>query len=155
MQLQNIFGYLLKYVTFVAVIGLILLAIGIYGYSFYKIFGVLELIVTDGTDEIVVFKALKAIDLVLLGVIFFIIAVGLYELFIGPIDNLPKWFHVNNIDDLKSLLVKVIIVVMGVSFTGRIVTWDGKTDLLHYGLALGAVILVLSYFLKVKSKEDT
>ncbi|NND07964.1 MAG: YqhA family protein, partial [Saprospiraceae bacterium] len=67
--------------------------------------------------------------------------------------NLPEWFRMKDIDQLKSMLIKVTIVVMGVSFTGRIVTWDGSTDLLGYGIGLGVVILALSYFLNVKIKE--
>ena len=58
------------------------------------------------------------------------------------------------IDQLKAMLIKLIVVVMGVSFTGRIVTWDGSTNLLGYGAALAAVVLALSYFLNVKIKEE-
>jgi hypothetical protein len=52
------------------------------------------------------------------------------------------------------MLIKVIVLVMGVSFTGRIVTWDGETDLLGYGIGIGVVTLALSYFLKVKSGKE-
>lgn len=59
-----------------------------------------------------------------------------------------------NMDQLKTMLIKVIVVVMGVSFTGRIVTWDGSSDLLNYGIALAVVVFALSFFLKVKNKEE-
>ncbi|MEN0048378.1 MAG: YqhA family protein [Bacteroidota bacterium] len=155
MKAQNIFGILLKVVSFLAVLGVTALSIGIFVYSFYEIFKVIEAIGSEYSKEgEVILKALKAIDLVLLGVIFFIIGTGLFELFIKPIDNLPDWFHMENIDQLKAMLIKVIIVVMGVSFTGRIVTWDGETDLLGYGIGLGIVILALSYFLKIKIVEE-
>ncbi|MEM9888555.1 MAG: YqhA family protein [Bacteroidota bacterium] len=154
MKLQNIFGILLKFVSFLSVIGVIVLAIGVFFYSFYEIYKVIETILKAYSSEgEVILKALKAIDLVLLAVIFFIIGTGLFELFIRPIDNLPDWFHMKNIDQLKGMLIKVVIVVMGVSFTGRIVTWDGKTDLLGYGIGLGVVIFALSYFLRVKMEE--
>lgn len=131
------------------------MAIGVYLYSFYEIIGVIKTIFFEKPEEgEVILKALKAIDAVLLGVIFFIIGLGLFELFIHPIDNLPEWFQMKNIDQLKAMLVKVIVVVIGVSFTGRIVTWDGSTDLLGYGVGLGVVIFALSYFLKIKLKEE-
>lgn len=154
MKAPNIFGLLLKFLTFLAVLGLIILAAGIYFYSFYEIILVIKTILfgEPGEGEVVI-KSLKAIDSVLLGVMFFIIAVGLFELFIQPIDNLPDWFHMENIDQLKAMLIKVVVVVMGVSFTGRIVTWDGTTDLLGYGIGIGVVVLALSYFLNVKMKE--
>lgn len=155
MKAQNIFGILLKVVSFLAVIGVTLLSIGVFLYSFYEIFKVVKSILSDYPNEgEIILKALKAIDLVLLGVIFFIIGTGLFELFIKPIDNLPDWFHMENIDQLKAMLIKVIIVVMGVSFTGRIVTWDGETDLLGYGIGLGVVIFALSFFLRVKIAEE-
>ncbi|MGK0387945.1 MAG: putative membrane protein YqhA [Maribacter sp.] len=155
MKPQNILGNLLKIISLFAVSGVILLAIGVFFYSFSEIFKLLKTIFTESYEEgEIVLKALKSVDLVLLGVIFFIIGTGLFELFISPIDNLPEWFHMENIDQLKAMLIKVIIVVMGVSFTGRIVSWDGKTDLLGYGVGLGIVIFALSYFLSVKGKQE-
>ena len=154
MKPQNLLGILLKLLTFLAVLGVIGLAIGIYFYAFSEIVKVIKTIIFGNPAEgEVILKSLKAIDSVLLGVIFFIIGLGLFELFIRPIDNLPEWFHMKDIDQLKAKLIKVTIVVMGVSFTGRIVTWDGSSDLLGYGIGLGVVILALSYFLNVKIKE--
>ncbi|MEM9848413.1 MAG: YqhA family protein [Bacteroidota bacterium] len=155
MKAQNALGIILKFLAFLAVLGVMALSIGVFFYSFYEIIKVIKTVFSQYSSEgEVILKALKAIDLVLLGVIFFIISTGLFELFIKPIDNLPKWFQMKNIDQLKAMLIKVIIVVMGVSFTGRIVTWDGETDLLGYGVGLGIVIIALSYFLKVKNEKD-
>ncbi len=155
MQPQNILGLLLKMISFVAVLGVLILATGVFFYSFYEIYLVIKSITSGYASEgEIILKSLKAIDAVLLGVIFFIIGMGLFELFISPIDNLPDWFHMKDIDQLKGMLVKVIILVMGVSFTGRIVTWDGKIDLLGYGVSLGVVIFALSYFLSVKNKKE-
>ena len=154
MKAPNILGSLLKVFTFLSVLGVLVLAIGIYFYAFYEVAQVIKTIVQGSAEEgEVILKSLKAIDAVLIGVIFFIIGLGLYELFIEPIDNLPDWFHMKDIDQLKSMLVKVTILVMAVSFTGKIVTWDGATDLMGYGIGLGIVILALSYFLNVKIRE--
>ncbi|MEM6963966.1 MAG: YqhA family protein [Bacteroidota bacterium] len=152
--MQNILGFLLRLFTFFAVVGVIALAVCIFFYAFNDIFKVIKIITLEQPKEgEVILKSLKAIDSVLLGVIFFIIGLGLFELFIRPIDNLPDWFQMKDIDQLKAMLVKVTIVVMGVSFAGRIVTWDGSTNLLNYGVGLGVVIFALSYFLNVKIKE--
>ncbi len=151
MKIQNALGFLLKLFTLIAVVGIIILAISVYFYSFYEITNVIQIILFEQPEEgEIILKSLKAIDMVLIGVVFFIIGIGLFELFISPVDNLPEWFQIKNIDQLKAKLVKVIVLVMGVSFTGRIVTWDGQTDLLGYGVSLGIVIFALSYFLKVK-----
>jgi len=155
MKAQNLFGILLKIISFSAVIGIIVLATGVFFYSLYKVYNVLQIIFVgfSGEEEIIL-KALKAVDLVLLGVVFYIIGVGLFELFITQIENLPEWLSIKNIDELKGMLIKVVIVVMGVSFTGRIVTWNGETDLLGYGIGLGIVIFALSFFLKVKKDDE-
>lgn len=154
MKFSNFFGLLLKGLALVAVIGILVLSIGVFGYSVYEIIKVLKVIIAQSASgEEIILKALKSIDLVLLGVVFFVMGVGLFELFIGSIDNLPDWLIIKDIDELKSMLIKVVIVVMGVSFTGRIVTWDTQTDILGYGIGLGAVIFALSYFLKVKGEK--
>lgn len=155
LKITKVFSVLLKIMTLIAVLGIIMLSIAIFCFSFYQIFdlGSMFFIGDLDTGKVIV-KSLKAIDSVLLGVIFFIIALGLYELFIEPIEGLPEWFSMKDIDQLKAKLIKVIIVVIGVSFAGRIVTWDGQTNLLGYGIGMGAVIFALSYFLSVKSSKE-
>jgi len=155
MKFSNLFGYLLKGLSLIAVIGILALATGVFIYSFFEIYKVLHtLTLESASNEEIILKAMKAIDLVLLGVVFFVMGVGLFELFVGAVDNLPEWLVIKDIDQLKSMLVKVIIVVLGVSFCGKIVTWNGETDLMGFGLALGAVIFALSFFLKVKAGKD-
>lgn len=157
MKITNIFGLLLKALSLLSVVGILALSIGVFGYSFYEIIKVIKLILTNTTGEDqLILKTLKSVDLVLIGVVFFIMGVGLFELFIKPIDNLPPWLVIDDIDQLKSMLIKVIILVMGVSFCGKTVTWNGTTDLMGYGIGLGIVIFALTFFLKVKSdKKDT
>ncbi len=140
--------------TLVSTIGVLCLAVGVFGYSLFEIIKVIRSIFTSYSQEgEVILKALKAIDLVLLSIVFFIIGTGLFELFVKPIDTLPDWFHVKNIDELKGMLIKLVIVVMGVSFTGRIVTWDGDANILGYGIGLGVVVVALSYFLEIKMQN--
>ncbi|MEM6378770.1 MAG: YqhA family protein [Bacteroidota bacterium] len=155
MKATDIFGILLKALALIAVLGILALSIGVFGYSIYEIGKVIKLIVSNSAgEEQLVLKALKSVDLVLIGVVFFIMGVGLFELFISPIENLPYWLVIKDIDQLKSMLIKVIILVMGVSFCGKIVTWNGSVDLMGYGLGLGVVIFALSFFLKIKSEKE-
>lgn len=141
--------------TLISTIGVLCLAVGVFGYSLFEIMKVIKSIFTGYSQEgEVILKALKAIDLVLLSIVFFIIGTGLFELFVKPIDTLPEWFHVKNIDELKGMLIKLVIVVMGVSFTGRIVTWDGEANILGFGIGMGVVVVALSYFLNIKMQED-
>ncbi|WP_259115168.1 YqhA family protein, partial [Salinibacter ruber] len=90
----------------------------------------------------------------LLGFSVLIASVGIYELFVGVLPNMPDWLRMEDLDALKGVLVKTIIVVLGISFMGRAVTWEGEEGLLSYGIAIGAVVVALSVFLSVKSETS-
>lgn len=95
---------------------------------------------------------IEVVDLFLLGTVFYIIALGLYELFIDDLPSIPKWLVIRNLDDLKDKLIGVIIVVMGVLFLGQVVTWDGERNLLNLGGAIALVVAALTYFLSQKKR---
>jgi uncharacterized membrane protein YqhA len=63
--------------------------------------------------------------------------------------RLPGWLQANSFDDLKINLVAVVIVVMGVTFLGHVVAWDGERDLLQFGIAVSLMTAVLTLFLWV------
>jgi len=93
-------------------------------------------------------------DLYLLGVVIFIIAIGLYKLFIDESVPTPVWLEIHHIDDLKTKLASLIIVVLAVSFLKQVVVWNGETNLLIYGGGIAAVIAALTYFLGAKTKTE-
>jgi uncharacterized membrane protein YqhA len=90
---------------------------------------------------------IEVADLFLLATVFYLISVGLYELFVGVELPLPAWMTIRNLDDLKVKLCKVIIVLLGVLFLGEAVHWDGASNLLPYGAGIALVIAALTYFL--------
>ena len=94
---------------------------------------------------------IEIVDLFLLGTVFYVIAIGLYELFISTDINVPEWLSIKTLDDLKNKLIAVVIVVIGVLFLGQVVGWDGQRDLLGYGVACALVIAALTWFLSQKS----
>jgi uncharacterized membrane protein YqhA len=91
-------------------------------------------------------------DVFLLGTILYIVALGLYELFVDPELPMPGWLRIRDLDDLKERLIGVIIVLLGVTFLGSAVTWDGTDDILSYGIAIAVVILALALVLWVTSR---
>ncbi len=96
---------------------------------------------------------IEVVDLFLLGTVLYIIALGLYELFVDDKLPLPGWLSIHNLDDLKNKLTGVVILVMGVLFLGQVVSWDGERDLLPYGAAIALVIAALTYFLSQRGKK--
>jgi uncharacterized membrane protein YqhA len=93
---------------------------------------------------------IQLIDLLFLGVALYIIALGLYHLFIDTSLRLPRWLKIEDFDELKVILMSVVIVILAVNFTGIVVDWDGSTAILHLGLAIAAVITGLGLILYVR-----
>jgi uncharacterized membrane protein YqhA len=96
---------------------------------------------------------LQLVDIFLLGTALYIIALGLYELFVDDSLPMPKWLVIATFEDLKEKLIGVIIVLLGVSYLGTAVTWAGDKSILNLGVATGAVILALAIALYLSTKS--
>lgn len=100
---------------------------------------------------------IEAVDLFLLATVLYIMALGLYELFVVDDDRrrvqVPAWLEIHDLDDLKDKLAAVVVVVMGVSFLGEVVTWDGERNLLYFGAGIALVIAALTYFLSHRMRK--
>lgn len=94
-----------------------------------------------------------AIDGFLLATILLIFALGLYELFISDIDDAKKSERsskvliINSLDDLKSKLAKVILMILVVTFfeLSLSMTFVAVLDLVYFALGILMVSLAL-YF---------
>ncbi len=105
-----------------------------------------------GTKELLL-KCIELVDFFLLSTVLYIIAIGLYELFVDDL-NLPEWLVITDLDMLKDKLVGVVIVVLSVLFLGKALTWDGSGNMLGFGGAVALVIAALTYFLSQKPKKS-
>ena len=74
---------------------------------------------------------IEVIDLYLIGTVFYITALGLYELFIDDQVPTPGWLHITHLNDLKGKLLGVAVVIMAVLFLGHLVSWDGGSGHLN------------------------
>lgn len=107
---------------------------------------------SKGAKALVV-SFVEIIDLFLLATVFYITALGLYELFIDDRIRVPAWLEIHTIDDLKSKLASVVVVVLSVSFLGQAVKWEGDGNILPYGASVALVIASLTYFLSEQTKK--
>jgi uncharacterized membrane protein YqhA len=97
------------------------------------------------------------VDLYLIGMVLLIFSFGIYELAISKIDiaRSSEAYHslleISSLDDLKNKIIKVIIMVLIVSFFQRIIaislTFTSPTDMLFMAISIG-VICVGVYFLQ-------
>ena len=88
-------------------------------------------------------EVIEVADAFLIGVVMFIVAIGLYQLFFETEVEIPAWLEVTTLDDLKKDLLAVTIVVLGITFLGRVVDWDGSTDIIYFGAAIAIVLVPL------------
>lgn len=152
-MMEKLLGYLLKIVAFLAVFAIIALALGVEAFAFLEIKRTLSKIFVGYSEENTIVKdCLKSLDLVLLGVILFSVATGLFELYIKRIPKLPDWLVINDLDGLKSLMIKMVIFIMVISFAGRVITYNTGVDIVYIGGGMALVIAALTYFLY---KKDT
>ncbi len=105
---------------------------------------------TSEAVKTITLSFIQLIDLLFLGVALYIIALGLYHLFIDTSMRLPRWLKIEDFDELKMILLSVVIVILAINFTGVVVDWDGSAAILNLGLAIASVIAGLGLIFYVR-----
>ncbi|NJD59677.1 MAG: hypothetical protein C3F13_13995 [Anaerolineales bacterium] len=105
-------------------------------------------------EKLMAVTFIEVIDILLLGTVFYITSLGLYELFIDENLRTPSWLHITDLDDLKSKLLSVIVVMLSVTFLAQVVNWDGERNLLFMGIAIAAVILAITFFIFWRNNKE-
>ena len=100
-------------------------------------------------------EVLTAVDAILLGTVLLVIGYGLYELFIDAEIDVPAWLKVNNLDDLKSKLIGVVVAIIAVVFVGVFVDSNRAGDVISYGVGAGALVVGLAIFAFATRKDDS
>lgn len=147
-----------RYLILIAVLGSFLTSVIILIYGGLTVVSIGVEVVTHAAFTItgakhLAVESIEVIDLFLLGTVLYIIALGLYELFIDASLPTPPWLIIANLDDLKAKLTGVIIVVLAVTFLANVVEWDGNTNILALGIAIGLVLFALGFLLTRGNKS--
>jgi uncharacterized membrane protein YqhA len=98
-------------------------------------------------------KLIKQADYALLATVLYVLALGLYSLFVDDRIPMPRWLRIHDLGQLKELLAGVVVVAIAVIFLGWALTWDGTSDLLALGVGSAAVIGGLALFLWQAARE--
>ena len=101
---------------------------------------------TDSTVTI-----MEYVEQFLTGTVLYIVAVGLYGLFIRQL-NVPAWLRIDSLDELKHTVIGVVVAVLAVKFMGVVVEWDDPSSPLEIGLAIGAVAAGLGIYMGLKDR---
>jgi uncharacterized membrane protein YqhA len=116
---------------------------------------VIEAISNDSSLKESIVDVLTAIDAILLGTVLLVIGYGLYELFIDANLDVPLWLRVNNLDDLKSKLIGVVVAIIAVVFVGVFVDSNRSEDVISYGVGAGALVVGLAIFAFATRKDSS
>jgi uncharacterized membrane protein YqhA len=88
---------------------------------------------------------LEVVSVMLKAVVFYLIGVGLYSLFIAPL-NLTAALGLSTLNDLELKIVSVIVVILGVTYLEHFIRWQEPVEILIYGGSLAVVVAALVYF---------
>ena len=113
-------------------------------------------VLTEGTKlKLTIVDILTAVDAILLGTVLLVIGYGLYELFIDEDLDVPPWLQVQDLDDLKSKLIGVVVAIISVIFVGVFVDTDRAADVISYGVGAGALVTGLAVFAFATRKDPS
>jgi uncharacterized membrane protein YqhA len=110
-----------------------------------------DLVTSERHGKELIAHAISIVDMFLMGTVLFIVAAGMYQLFIDPRTSLPGWLRISSLDDLKSLLTGVIIVALLVTFLGSAVEWTNESspNIIALGLSVAAVVIAANMSMRI------
>jgi uncharacterized membrane protein YqhA len=155
-----------RYLILLAVIGSFIASATIMIYGLLRSMGIIVdlftqmghgLFLEDEFGKTLIGETIALIDMFLLGTVLFIVAAGLYQLFVDVRVPLPGWLTIRSLDDLKSLLTGVIIVALLVAFLGSAVTWKNSdgTAIIALGLAVAAVVIAANISMRTFARHSS
>lgn len=162
--------YSSRYLSILAVIGAIVSAVALFIEGSIIVFHAIadfSSLAAKGAEvnyEELFEHLVSSVDVFLFALVLIIFGVGVYELFIAKIDPIerehdtrPSWLQISSVDDLKSSLGKVILMVLIVSFFKHTLeiaknAWT-PTALLY--LSIGILLISGALYLTHKSHSET
>ncbi len=142
-RLLEVTRYAVVIPAFASILGALLLMVQ---GSVEMVAVVIDSLSDQSSLKIVIVDVLTAIDAILLGTVLLVIGFGLYELFIDTNIQVPPWLRVEDLDDLKSKLIGVVVAIIAVVFVGIFVDSNRASEVISYGVGAGALVVGLAIF---------
>jgi uncharacterized membrane protein YqhA len=152
-MMKKVLGYT-RYAVLVPALASILGALLLMAQGSYEmILVIIDAVSSESSLKESIVYVLTAVDAILLGTVLLVIGYGLYELFIDADLDVPLWLRVNDLDDLKSKLIGVVVAIIAVVFVGIFVDANRSADVISYGVGAGALVVGLAIFAFATKKE--
>jgi uncharacterized membrane protein YqhA len=147
-----------RYFAAFAVLGTFLAAVTLYVYGTLVVIQLIWSTIAEYRISVEGVKHLQVVfiemtDVFLLGTVLFIVAFGLYQLFIQPDLPLPSWLKIQNLDQLTERLIEVVGVLLSVTFLAFAVEGLREATLVEVGASVAVVIAALSLLLVVTHRR--
>ncbi len=136
-----------RYVILIPVLGLFIGAIVLIAVAFVETIRLVIVVIRETVEmKEVLVGFIELADVFLLAIVLYIIALGLFELFVDDRLPLPSWLAIHSLEDLKEKLISVVAVVLGVLFLGKAIDATDYLQVLYLGGGIALVIAALGYF---------
>lgn len=145
-----------RYIVLLAVVAVLLVAVSLFLIGAIEaIAGIWrawsDLITGELRATRLTVQFLEVVSVMLKAVVFYIIGVGLYSLFVAPL-NITVSLGVQTLNDLEAKVVSVIVVILGVTFLEHFIRWEDAMTTLQFGAALALVVVALVVFQRAAHK---
>ena len=156
-----------RFLVALAVAGSFLAAAALFAYGLLAVIRIVwATVATDlanlGNAEhrVIIVAERLAVDLIqltdvfLLGTVIYLVGLGLHLVFVNPNLADQPWVAVEDLDSLKALLVRVIVVLVGVTFLGSFVEHADDVPVLELSIAAAVVVAAFTLVILVAKLPD-
>ncbi len=145
-----------RYVVVLAVLAVLLVAVSLFLLaSWLAVVGVWHAFRDAFAGELdataLTVDFLEVISAMLKAVIFYLVGVGLYSLFIGPL-NPTTVLGVETLGDLERKVASIVILILAVTVLEHFIRWEDPADTLRFGATLALVVAALVAFQVVSQR---
>lgn len=147
------FGIMLAIIgVFIASLAMFLFSIAVLAKGIYHAF--VESSYDLAAAQHLAVELIEMTDLFLLGMVLYVVAIGMYQLFIDDQLPVPGWMQVHSLNQLKTQIINVVVVLLVVTFLGDAIVWLEGIEILYFGAAVSTVVIAVSIFSLVHAKTD-
>lgn len=151
-----------RYLVLLAIAGCVLGAAALFAYGLIAVVRVVwSTIAADvaafgqadadvvATAEHLAVALIQLVDVFLLGTVIYLVGLGLHLLFVNPSLSDQPWVAIGDLDDLKEMLVRVIVLLVGVTFLGSFVEYADDVEVLELSIASAIIVAAFSLVILV------
>jgi uncharacterized membrane protein YqhA len=139
-----------RFIVLIAVLAVMLVAVSLFLLgSWQAIIGLRgawgAAISGDMSTKSLTVSFLETVTIMLKAVVFYLIGVGLYSLFIAPL-NITVAMGIESLTDLESKVISVIVVILATTFLEHFILWEEPLQTLQFAGSLALVVVSLVLF---------